>query len=127
MPGVIDSDQHLYEPRGMWAEHIDPAARDEALELVDDDRGFTWVTWRGAPLELADVHLPGNVKSNGDHRRTHRAGEPSAYLYDDALPETYWNPSSRVRWLEEVGLDEAVCFPNFGLLWERRLSSSLAW
>ena len=36
MTGVIDSDQHLYEPRGMWASHIDPALRDEALELVDD-------------------------------------------------------------------------------------------
>jgi len=33
--------------------------------------------------ELADVHLPGNVKSNGDHRRHLRAGEPSSYRYDD--------------------------------------------
>jgi hypothetical protein len=27
--------------------------------------------------------------------------------------------------LDTVGIDEAVCFPNFGLLWERRLSGSL--
>ena len=125
MPGVIDSDQHLYEPRGMWAEHIDPSWRDDALELVDDERGFTWVTWRGERLELADVHLPGNVKSNGDHRRDLRAGRVSSYVYDEALPDNYWSPSARVQWLDEAGLDEAVCFPNFGLLWERRLSSSL--
>ena len=74
MPTVIDSDEHLYEPRGMWAEHIDPAHRDDALELVDDDQGYTWVAWKGQRLELADVHLPGNVKSNGDHRRHQRAG-----------------------------------------------------
>ena len=29
---IIDSDQHLFEYRGLWAEHIDPAVRDEALE-----------------------------------------------------------------------------------------------
>ncbi|MEY2402740.1 MAG: hypothetical protein QOD38_291 [Acidimicrobiaceae bacterium] len=110
----------------MWSEHIDPAQRDEALELVDDEKGYTWVTWRGQRLELADVHLPGNVKSNGDHRRHLRAGEPSSYRYDEVLPDAYWSASARVRWLDEVGLDQAVCFPNFGLLWERRLSSSLA-
>jgi predicted TIM-barrel fold metal-dependent hydrolase len=109
----------------MWAEHIDPRHREDALDLVDDDDGYTWVTWRGELLELADVHLPGNVDSNGDHRRRQRAGEPSSYDYDDALPESYWSPSARVEWLDAVGLDEAVCFPNFGLLWERRLSTSL--
>ena len=30
-----------------------------------------------------------------------------------------------MAWLDEVGLDAAVCFPNFGLLWERDLSVSL--
>ena len=125
MPTVIDSDEHLYEPRGMWAEHIDPAHRDDALELVDDDQGYTWVAWKGQRLELADVHLPGNVKSNGDHRRHQRAGERPAYVYDEALPDSYWNPTARVQWLDASGIDEAVCFPNFGLLWERRLSGSL--
>jgi len=65
------------------------------------------------------------VKSNGDHRRDLRGGRRSSYVYDDALPDSYWSAPARVRWLDEVGLDEAVCFPNFGLLWERRLSSSL--
>ena len=97
----------------MWADHIDPSQRDDALELVDDDRGFTWVSWRGRNLELADVHLPGNVKSNGDHRRDLRGGRRSSYVYDDALPDTYWSPTARVRWLDEVGFEEAVCFPNF--------------
>src|SRR5687767_10952096 len=98
----------------MWADHIDPAHRDDALELVDDDRGYTWVTWRGRRLELADVHQPRNVQSNGDHRRDHRAGRPASYRYDEALPDSYWSPQARVSWLDTVGLDEAVCFPNFG-------------
>jgi hypothetical protein len=31
MRPVIDSDQHLYEYRGLWEEHIDPAMKREAI------------------------------------------------------------------------------------------------
>ncbi len=109
----------------MWADYIDPAARDDALALVDDELGYTWLRWRGADLALADVHLPGNNASCGEHRNRQRAGEPPSYRYDDALPAAYWEPAARLAWLDEAGLDEAVVFPNFGLLWERRLLSSL--
>lgn len=122
---VVDVDQHLYESRSTWADHIDPAHRDDALTLIDDERGYTWLSWRGERLDLADVHLPGNVDSCGTHRERLRRGDPSSYRYDEALPASYWDPKARVAWLDEVGLDEAVCFPNFGLLWERRLSVSL--
>ncbi len=125
MTRIVDSDEHLYETRSLWADHIDPAAREDALELVDDELGYTWLSWRGRRLDLADVHLPGNTASCGDHRRRRRAGEPPAYRYDDALPAGYWEPAARLAWLDAVGLDEAVCFPNFGLLWERQLSGSL--
>jgi hypothetical protein len=123
--GIIDSDQHLYEPRGMWADYVDPPVRDEALALVDDELGYTWLTWRGERLEVADVHQPGNTDSCGRHRQRLRAGEASDYSYDDTLPASYVDPAARVAWLDDVGLDEAVCFPNFGLLWERKLAASL--
>ncbi|GFG76211.1 amidohydrolase family protein [Mycobacterium botniense] len=125
MTGIVDSDQHLYESRSLWAEHIDPAARDEALSLVDDELGYTWLTWRGTRLALADVHTPGDTASCGMHRQRQRAGAQPGYRYDDALPDSYWRPDSRVDWLDAAGLDEAVVFPNYGLLWERRLTSSL--
>ena len=122
---VIDSDQHLYETRTTWSDHIDPAHRADALALVDDDRGYTWLTWRDERIGLADVHRPGDVAWCGDLREAHRRGEPAPYDYDELLPDAYWDPAARLRWLDTVGLDEAVCFPNFGLLWERHLSSDL--
>jgi predicted TIM-barrel fold metal-dependent hydrolase len=125
MTRIIDCDQHLYEGRSMWADCIDPAARQDALSLGDDELGYTWLNWRGTNLALADVHLPGNTASCGDHRNRLRAGEPPSYRYDEALPAAYWEPASRLRWLDETGLDEAVLLPNYGLLWERELSSSL--
>ena len=122
---VIDSDEHLYEPRSLWVDHIDPGHRVDAVTLDDDDLGYAWLAWRGQHLELADVHQPGDVDACGRHRQRRRGGRPASYRYDEALPDAYWDPGARVTWLDAAGLDQAVCFPNFGLLWERRLSGSL--
>lgn len=122
---IIDSDQHLYESRTTWADHIDPAHRPDALALEDDPAGYTWLVWRGERLGLADVHMPGAVQWCGDLREAQRRGDPAPYDYDSLLPDAYWDPAARVRWLDEAGIDQAVCFPNYGLLWERRLSDDL--
>jgi predicted TIM-barrel fold metal-dependent hydrolase len=121
MPVVIDSDQHLYEYRGMWREHIDPALRDDALELTDDERGNTWLTWRGRVLGVGDVQDPGETDAIGARRRRERAGLPPLRRYDEALPRDYWDPSARASRLAELGVDEAFLFPNYGLGWERKL------
>ncbi|HXY27591.1 MAG TPA: hypothetical protein VEH82_04860 [Acidimicrobiales bacterium] len=125
MAGFIDSDQHLYESRDLWSAHIDPAAREDALAIDDDDLGYSWLTWRGARLDMADVQVPGDTQGIGRRRRRQRAGERPEYDYDEALPAHYWDPAARAAHLDALGLDEAVVFPNFGLLWERRLSVSL--
>src|SRR5262249_3516156 len=125
MAGVIDSDQHLDEYRGMWREHIDPALRSDALELTDDPRGHTWLTWQGRVLGVADVQDPGETDAIGERRRRERAGLPPLRRYDEALPRDYWDPRARAERLEGLGLDEAVLFPNYGLVWERTLNRDL--
>ena len=123
MSVVIDSDQHLFEYRGMWREHIDPALRDDALELTDDARGHTWLTWRGRVLGVADVQDPGETDAIGERRRRERAGLPPLRHYDEALPRDYWEPAARVAKLAALGVDEAILFPNYGLGWERKLGA----
>lgn len=122
---AIDSDQHLYETRTLWAEHIDPERRDEALAIVDDELGYPWLTWRDQRLDLADVQHPGHTKELGRRRERCRNHLPPEYSYDEALPADYWDPAARLERITTMGLDEAVVFPNFGLLWERRLGVSL--
>jgi predicted TIM-barrel fold metal-dependent hydrolase len=122
---IIDSDQHLFEPRTLWVDHIDPAFRHAALSIVDDDLGYAWLTWRDHRLDIADVQIPGDTTRLGRHRQRCREQLPSEYRYDEILPPHYWDPSARAEHLAVMGLDEAVVFPNFGLLWERRLSGSL--
>ena len=109
----------------MWADHIDPALRDEALTIEYDDLGWAWVTWRDRRLQIADVQIPGDTKVLGERRERQRAGLPADYRYEDLLPAAYWEPKARVDQLDAMSLDEAVLFPNFGLLWERTLSTSL--
>jgi predicted TIM-barrel fold metal-dependent hydrolase len=125
MTSIIDSDQHLYESRSLWSEHIDPGWRSQALEITDDELGYPWLTWNGCRLSLADVQFPGDTTAIGRRRRDRAQGLAPEYDYDEALPSDYWDPRARVSKLDDMGLDEAVVFPNFGLLWERRLSGSL--
>jgi len=122
---AVDSDQHLYETHTLWADRIDRSFRGDALSLGSDDRGYTHVMWRGRSLGLADVHMPGNTQWCGDLRNAYRRGDHAPYNYAEMLPASYWEPGARVDWLTAHGLDGAVCFPNFGLLWERRLSGDL--
>jgi predicted TIM-barrel fold metal-dependent hydrolase len=122
---VIDSDQHLFEYRGLWEEHVDPALRDQALRFVDDPLGHVHVVWRDRVLSVADVQLPGETDAIGDRRRREREGLPPAARYDEILPRDYWEPAARASKLAELGVDEAMLFPNYGLGWERRLGVDL--
>ena len=122
---IIDSDQHLYESRTLWFEHIDPAMRDDALRIEDDATGTPRLRWRDQEIGIAEVQEPGRSADVGDRHRRARAGLPPLEPYDARLPRDYWEPSARLAKLRELGVDEGVLFPNYGLLWERTLHRSL--
>jgi predicted TIM-barrel fold metal-dependent hydrolase len=126
MPSVVDSDQHLYETRTMWCDHIDPDRREDALRIVDDELGYPWVTWRDRKLQPADVQRPGETSALGTLHERIRAGRRPETRYDDELPRDYWDAAARADRLAAMGVDEAVVFPNFGLLWERTLDADPA-
>ena len=125
MVPVIDSDQHLFEYRGLWREHIDPARRDDAIRFEDDALGHVRVTWRDRVLSVADVQTPGETDAIGERRRREREGSPPLARYDESLPRDYWDPAARREKLAALGVDEAVLFPNYGLVWERTLQADL--
>ncbi len=123
---VIDSDQHLYETRTTWLDHIDPSMRADALRIEDDALGYPWLRWRDRQLLPVDVQYPGQTSELGDRRERIRAGLPAESSYDEQLPRAYWDASARAAQLDRMGVDEAMVFPNFGLLWERTLDADLA-
>jgi predicted TIM-barrel fold metal-dependent hydrolase len=122
---IIDADTHLYEPRTLWADHTEAVLRDKALRIADDDRGYSWLMWGDRRIAVAEVHTPGDVDAMGAFRRRLRDGLPPEAHYDDALPRVFWDPARRRDQLDEMGLDESVVFPNYGLLWERHLRDDL--
>jgi predicted TIM-barrel fold metal-dependent hydrolase len=122
---LIDCDQHLYEPRTLWRDHADPSGRDDALTIEDDDLGYPWITWHGQRLGMADVQAPGETAELGERRNLRLAGKPPQYRYDERLPDDFWEPAARAARIQAMGFDAAMCFPNFGLLWERRVGAEL--
>jgi predicted TIM-barrel fold metal-dependent hydrolase len=122
---IIDCDQHLYEPRTMWRDYIDPRFRDDALAIEDDELGYAWLTWRGRKLYPAEVQHPANAKEIGELRMRIERGDPAEASYDELLPEEYWSPKARVGRLDDWDLDATVVLPNFGLLWEEQLGSDV--
>ena len=99
--------------------------RDEALQIRDDGRGMPWLCWHDQQLGVAEVQVPGHTAEIGELHRRARAGLPPPGRYDELLPRDYWHPAARLAKLAELGVDEAVLFPNYGLLWERALHGSL--
>jgi predicted TIM-barrel fold metal-dependent hydrolase len=122
---IIDSDQHLYEPRTLWLDHIDPEVRDEAIRIEEDDAGTPRLWWRRRQLGIAEVQVPGRSAEVGEKHRRARTGLAPLERYDDVLPRDYWEPAARLAKLADLGVDEAILFPNYGLLWERTLQESL--
>jgi predicted TIM-barrel fold metal-dependent hydrolase len=122
---IIDGDQHLYEPRTMWRDYIDPGMREDALAIEDDDLGYSWLTWRGKKLYPAEVQHPGRAKEIGELRLRLERGERPEASFDELLEPSYTEAKARVDRLDEWGLDAAVVLPNFGLLWEDILASDL--
>ena len=120
---TIDVDQHLFESRTTWSDYIDPAQRNDALSITDDDRGWPWLTWRGARMTPLEVPVPERSSLIGDDRLRRVRGERSRASFEELVPEAYRLAGARLAAMDEFGLDGAVLFPNYGLLWENRLAS----
>jgi predicted TIM-barrel fold metal-dependent hydrolase len=123
---TIDVDQHLFEARRTWSDYIEPSHRDDALAIEDDAAGWPWLTWRGRQLTPVEVPIPERSSLIGDDRLRRLRGERAPASFDDLMPPSYRSAGPRLDSLDAFGLDAAVLFPNYGLLWERRLAEDRA-
>jgi predicted TIM-barrel fold metal-dependent hydrolase len=119
---TIDVDQHLFESRHTWSEHIDPESRGDALSIEDDEAGWPWLTWRGQQLSPIEVPIPERSSLIGDDRMRRLAGESAPASFEELVPPAYGAAGPRLAMLDEFGFDAAVLFPNYGLLWEKMLA-----
>src|ERR1700722_11291683 len=120
---TIDVDQHLFESRTTWTDYMDTARRADALSIADDDAGWPWLTWRGNRLTPLEVPIPECSGLIGEDRQRRLRGERAPAAFEDLLPDSYRLAGARLASLDAFGLDAAVLFPNYGLMWEQQLAS----
>lgn len=121
---VIDIDSHLYESRDLWASHAAAADRDRALRIVDDEHGYAWLCLGDRRIEVLGIHRPGDVAQSGEFRTRLQRGLPPEVSYD-AMPADFGDPVARLATLDAFGIDQAVMFPNCGIMWELALAGDL--
>jgi predicted TIM-barrel fold metal-dependent hydrolase len=126
VPKIIDSDVHFFEDRRTWLDRIEPRFRDRALQIVDDERGFAWLACGDRRLHLAEVHVPGRVDLLGEGRKREREwnGQRPAPFEEQVRPE-FRDPAARLARMDAEGVDAAIFFPNYGLLWEDLLADDV--
>jgi predicted TIM-barrel fold metal-dependent hydrolase len=119
---TIDVDQHLFESRDTWVDHIDPDCRDDALRIEEDSAGWPWLVWRGRQLSSVGVPFPEQSARIGDEHQRRQRGAPPLGTLEELMPPAYGTARARLDALDGFGFDAAVLFPNYGLLWEDKLS-----
>ena len=115
MTKVIDADSHMFEQPGMWSKRLPVKQQHLALNLVEDELGYTWLTHKDNRLLQCYISEPGKLwESYGLPHRRQREGQPALRRYTD-MPATYRDPAARRDALDGWGIDEQVIFPNWGL------------
>ena len=84
---TVDADGHVLEPRDTWPDYIDPAFRDRAIRIADDDKGVEVLLVDGKPLEsmrgrlaaLGGIELdPAEALARAAGSATRTAARPAA-------------------------------------------------
>lgn len=112
---VIDADSHMFEQPGLWRDRLPEHQRHLALELEEDDLGYTWLVHKGNRLLQCYISEPGQLwESYGLPHQRQSEGLPALRRYTE-MPSTYRDPAARRDALDGWGIDEQVIFPNWGL------------
>jgi predicted TIM-barrel fold metal-dependent hydrolase len=115
-PICVDADGHVLEPRDTWLRYIDPAFRDRALQIVDDDRGDEVLLVDGRPLEAMRNGLAGMGGIELDRAAVLERRE--RLRYEDGCPPGGYDPAARLRVMDEEGIDIVLLYPTLGICWE---------
>jgi len=111
---VIDADGHILEPPDLWARYLESRYKDRAIRMEKDRDGVEYFVIDGRPS--ANLRGVGPAVA-GIGQRYQEIATSGTFSYFDG-PKGAYDPSARLRFMDENGLDAAVIFPSLGLTWE---------
>ncbi|MBI3076798.1 MAG: amidohydrolase [Deltaproteobacteria bacterium] len=101
---VIDADGHVFEPRNLWLDYLEPAYRDRMPQFVRDERGRLRLMLDGMlhpKPEGKGIGLPAGLRW------------PETPAEEQALGA--FNPRRRLEDMDREGISLALLFPTIGL------------
>ena len=111
---MIDADGHILEPPDLWTRYLESKYKDRAIRMEKDQSGVEFFVIDGRPSANLRGVGPAVAGIGQPYQEIATSG---TFSYFDG-PKGAYEPTSRLRLMDEEGLDVAVLFPSLGLTWE---------
>ena len=139
--GIFDADNHMaIEPENLFVDFIDPQYRDKAVRWEVDDEGLRRLYYGQRPSfhmttakmeaeragresakdpsEIGAGILPGGTLNRlNPMRGKSEAEQEEVREYFRSLRYSYDDPESRLRLMDEQGIEAAILFPGDAAIW----------
>jgi hypothetical protein len=113
---VIDADGHILEPPDLWSRYLENQYKDRAIRMEKGQDGVEYFLIDGRP----SVNLRGvGPAVAGVGQPYQEIATSGKFSYFDG-PKGAYEPTARLRLMDEEGLDAAVLFPSLGLAWKSK-------
>ena len=112
---TVDADGHVLEPRDTWQKYLEPALRDRAIRIVEDDEGIEVLMVDDQPHLGMRGRLGGLGGIGMDSRDLLTVGQRS---YEDGCPPGGYDPAARLSVMDDERIDVAMLYPTIGISWE---------
>ena len=122
---IFDADNHMYETEEALTKFL-PGQYAKAIEYIDI-KGRTKIVVRGTISEYIPNPTFSVVAAPGAQEEYYRHGNPDGKSYREIVGDpikclpAFREPASRLRLMDEQGIDRALMFPTLASLIEERL------
>jgi len=112
---IIDADAHVCEPSDTWTSRM-PSKWGELIPRIKRNEEINADVWCIGDTVMNTLAFSVFYKEPGDDRPHRRKDDfPETPRFVDEVHPSSWDPSERVKVMDEVGVNMAALYPNLGL------------
>ena len=115
---IVDADGHVLEPLDTWQKYIDPKYRDRSVRMEHDENGWEVLLFDNKPCEVVRGTLGAIGGVGSDAEELEAFFTPGKRTYADGAPLGSYDPTARIRVMDEEQIDVALLYPTLGIFWE---------